>query len=71
MDSKNEKKEEDVDIKEEEYMKHPLQNQWQLWYWKQEKKEWKDNLLEVTSFNTVEDFWAFVSYFFFLFYSHF
>jgi len=47
-------------------MKHPLQNQWQLWYWKQEKKEWKDNLLEVTSFNTVEDFWAFVSFLFFL-----
>lgn len=39
--------------------KHPLQNDWQLWYWKKDdQKSWEDNLLEVTSFNTVEDFWA-------------
>jgi len=39
--------------------KHPLQNQWQLWYYRPEKnKDWKDNLLDVTAFDTVEDFWA-------------
>lgn len=42
--------------------KHPLQNQWQLWYFRPEKnKNWEDNLLDVTNFDTVEDFWAYVS----------
>jgi translation initiation factor 4E len=40
-------------------VKHPLQSEWQLWYWKPEKgREWIDNLLSVTHFSTVEDFWA-------------
>lgn len=39
--------------------KHPLQNDWQLWYWKKDdSRSWEDSLLEVTSFSTVEDFWA-------------
>lgn len=39
--------------------KHPLQNEWQLWYWKNVKdKSWEDGLLKVTKFKTVEDFWA-------------
>jgi len=39
--------------------KHPLQNQWQLWYFRPEKgKDWMDNLLDVTNFDTVEDFWG-------------
>jgi len=39
--------------------KHPLQNNWQLWYYKPDKsKHWADNQLSVTSFSTVEDFWA-------------
>lgn len=39
--------------------KHPLQSQWQLWYFRPEKgKAWEDNLLDVTHFDTVEDFWA-------------
>lgn len=39
--------------------KHPLQNRWSLWFFKNEKgNQWKDNLRLVTSFNTVEDFWA-------------
>lgn len=41
-----------------DFVKHPLQNEWQLWYWRGEKKEWILNLLEVTTFKTVEDFWA-------------
>lgn len=44
----------------EKYIKHPLQNEWHLWYWKMNKKEWIDNLFEIKSFKTVEDFWAFV-----------
>lgn len=40
--------------------KHPLQNQWQLWYFRPGPKgsAWEDNLLDVTHFDTVEDFWA-------------
>ncbi|XP_054166815.1 eukaryotic translation initiation factor 4E-1A-like [Oppia nitens] len=40
--------------------KHPLQNQWQLWYYRPGGKgsAWEDNLLDVTHFDTVEDFWA-------------
>lgn len=40
--------------------KHPLQNQWQLWYYRPGPKgsAWEDNLLDVTHFDTVEDFWA-------------
>ncbi|KAM7451678.1 translation initiation factoreIF4E [Porites harrisoni] len=39
--------------------KHPLQNKWALWFFKNDKtKSWKDNLRLVTSFDTVEDFWG-------------
>ena len=32
---------------------------WSLWFFKNEKgNQWKDNLRLVTSFSTVEDFWA-------------
>lgn len=40
-------------------VKHPLQNKWALWFYKTDKaKSWKANLRLVTSFDTVEDFWA-------------
>lgn len=39
--------------------KHPLQNQWTLWYYKMDRqKSWEDNQKKVTTFSTVEDFWA-------------
>lgn len=39
--------------------KHPLQNKWCLWYFKNDKsREWMENLKQVISFDTVEDFWA-------------
>ncbi|PFX24420.1 eukaryotic translation initiation factor 4E-like [Stylophora pistillata] len=42
-----------------EYVKHPLQNKWALWFFKNDKtKSWKANLRQVTSFDTVEDFWG-------------
>lgn len=41
---------------------HPLQNEWTLWYYGQQKrstlKSWSENLKEVVTFNTVEDFWG-------------
>ncbi|XP_016382739.1 eukaryotic translation initiation factor 4E-1B isoform X1 [Sinocyclocheilus rhinocerous] len=40
-------------------MKHPLQNRWGLWFYKNDKsKMWQDNLRLITKFDTVEDFWA-------------
>ncbi|XP_069123007.1 eukaryotic translation initiation factor 4E-like [Argopecten irradians] len=40
-------------------IKHPLQNKWALWFFKNDRtKEWTANLKLVTSFDTVEDFWA-------------
>jgi len=40
--------------------KHPLQNQWQLWYFRPDKtaKDWSTNLMDLTTFDTVEDFWS-------------
>ncbi|KAJ7372448.1 translation initiation factor eIF4E [Desmophyllum pertusum] len=45
------------------YVKHPLQNKWALWFFKNDKaKSWKANLRLVTSFDTVEDFWGVYNY---------
>jgi len=39
--------------------KHPLQNDWTLWYFKNDRsKNWEDNLKRVITFSYVEDFWA-------------
>ncbi|XP_077999698.1 eukaryotic translation initiation factor 4E-1A-like [Glandiceps talaboti] len=40
-------------------IKHPLQNTWALWFFKNDKsKTWAANLRLITKFDTVEDFWA-------------
>jgi len=40
-------------------IKHPLQNTWALWYFKNDKRNnWLDNQKVITTFSTVEDFWA-------------
>lgn len=40
-------------------IKHPLQNQWTLWYLENDRnKTWEEMLNEITSFDTVEDFWS-------------
>lgn len=40
-------------------MKHPLQNPWTLWFFKNDKnRNWEDNQRSIITFNTVEDFWA-------------
>jgi len=39
--------------------KHPLQNTWTLWFYKNDRsKDWSDNQKAVIDFSTVEDFWA-------------
>jgi len=40
-------------------IKHPLHNVWTLWYLVNDRTEsWKDMQNEITSFDTVEDFWS-------------
>jgi len=40
-------------------VKHPLQNRWSLWFFKNDKsKNWAANLRQITTFDTVEDFWS-------------
>lgn len=40
-------------------IKHPLQHQWTLWYLEPDRsKSWEDQQNEVSSFDTVEDFWS-------------
>ncbi|CAL8261719.1 unnamed protein product [Lota lota] len=42
-----------------QYIKHPLQNRWALWFFKNDKsKTWQANLRLISKFDTVEDFWA-------------
>lgn len=51
--------EETPTVSPDELIKHPLQNRWALWFFKNDKaKEWTANLKLVTAFDTVEDFWA-------------
>ncbi|XP_061747704.1 eukaryotic translation initiation factor 4E-1A isoform X1 [Nerophis ophidion] len=43
----------------ESYVKHPLQNRWALWFFKNDKsKTWQANLGLISKFDSVEDFWA-------------
>ena len=49
----------DQSIDSELLVKHPLQNTWALWYFKNDKRNnWLDNQKVITTFSTVEDFWA-------------
>jgi len=38
-------------------VKHPLENKWTLWFYENRSKVWEENVREVASFDTVEDFW--------------
>mgnify|MGYP002051244458 CR=1 FL=1 len=38
-------------------IKHPLQNSWTLWFFKNDKtKQWEENQREIITFNTVISF---------------
>ncbi|XP_071543316.1 eukaryotic translation initiation factor 4E isoform X2 [Panulirus ornatus] len=50
---------EQQDVSPDMLIKHPLQNTWTLWFFKQEgNRTWEECQMEIASFNTVEDFWA-------------
>ncbi|KAH9362941.1 hypothetical protein HPB48_014277 [Haemaphysalis longicornis] len=43
--------------------KRPLKHRWSLWLCrKDEHRSWEENMMEVTSFQTLEDFWALQQY---------
>ena len=43
----------------EALMKHPLQNSWTLWFFKNDRtRSWEDNQRAIITFATVEDFWG-------------
>jgi translation initiation factor 4E len=48
-------------------VKHPLHNEWTLWFDNPGKKanvqSWSQNLKEIVTFKTIEDFWAYVESF--------
>ncbi|KAH8302779.1 hypothetical protein KR044_010739 [Drosophila immigrans] len=49
----------DAAVRTEHLFKHPLQNTWTLWYLEHDRsKSWEDMQNEITSFDTVEDFWS-------------
>lgn len=44
-------------------IKHPLQNQWTLWYLESDRnKSWEELQNEITTFESVEDFWSLYNY---------
>lgn len=43
----------------EKVVKHPLQNSWTLWFFKNDKtRTWEENQKPIITVNTVEDFWS-------------
>jgi len=57
LDGKEEESEDKVGG--EEYVKHPLQNAWTLWFFKNDRtKGWEENQKEIITVDTVEDFWS-------------
>ena len=47
-----------TEVPPEFLIKHPLQNTWSLWFYDNDRnKTWEENLIELTTFDTVEDFW--------------
>ncbi|CAH2992389.1 unnamed protein product [Chilo suppressalis] len=41
-----------------EQIKHPLENTWTVWFYTNTSQKWNENLVNITSFDTVEDFWC-------------
>ena len=43
----------------ERCVKHPLQNAWTMWFFKNDKsRTWEENQRPITTVTTVEDFWS-------------
>jgi len=52
-------KEAKAEVGPEEFLKHPLQNAWTLWFFKNDKaRTWEENQRPILTVATVEDFWS-------------
>lgn len=59
LTSTKEGEDEDTGADPELLRKHPLENKWALWYFKNDRtKDWSENLKLVSTFEFIEDFWA-------------
>lgn len=59
VNDSSEQIEKDPKLAKELLVKHPLQNTWSIWFFKNDKsKSWADNLRKITNFDSVEDFWS-------------
>ena len=48
-----------VSVSPEKVIKHPLQNAWTLWFFKNDKsRSWEENQRQVMTVDTIEDFWS-------------
>lgn len=64
MPNKDEQTLTEVKIAPEISAKHPLQNTWELWYYKNASNDFEKNLYKITSVETVEDFWGYKLFYF-------
>ncbi|KAF6025738.1 EIF4E [Bugula neritina] len=63
LTSTKEGEDEDTGADPELLRKHPLENKWALWYFKNDRtKDWSENLKLVSTFEFIEDFWALYNY---------
>ena len=46
-------------VSPEKIIKHPLQNAWTMWFFKNDKsRSWEENQRQVMTVDTIEDFWS-------------
>ncbi|KAB7497222.1 Eukaryotic translation initiation factor 4E [Armadillidium nasatum] len=58
-EKQKEKESTEKSLSPEMLIKHPLQNEWTMWFFKQDStRSWEESQIVVASFDTVEDFWA-------------
>ena len=44
-------------------MKHPLENAWSFWYFRNDKnRSWEENQINLATVDTIEDFWQLYNY---------
>ncbi|KAM3961565.1 eukaryotic translation initiation factor 4E-like [Aphomia sociella] len=47
-----------VNVSDKDAIKHPLERPWSIWFNSNDKPNWEDCLVKLTTFDTVEDYWC-------------
>ncbi|CAH1113723.1 unnamed protein product [Psylliodes chrysocephalus] len=59
IEKSEQKNDNELEIPMDFSIKHPLQSAWTLWYYENDRTQtWEKNQKEISSFQTVEDFWS-------------